>query len=443
MLPTEAATEIPTIAPSETETIASTATAAPVILSEIERIKNGSFEEGIEPWYVESGAVVIQEPAASDGTAVLEIGVAGGYLDQAVFFVPGTEYYLNVTARVTIAGESGEFGVGWFDAEGTRLRDREPAALIFDSTEFTTQQLIFTAPEDIAALKMYAYKDDGEGTMQIDVASLRSVVPPYIEGESADAPAQLADGAMTILFMGVDAREGEAIDGEVRPDSLMIVHLNPESSSCHILSIPRDTRTELPGYGLSKINHALAVGGIEYEIQVVSELTDLPIDHYVLIDFAGFQDLVDAIGGVTIDVPAGFTAINNMEFDAGVQEMSGKQALSYARHRGDNEGDFGRIERQQQVIRALVREAQGLEVVTSINELLPAVSDHIRTDLSITQMIDIANTYRSICTEDAVTMFHLEGEIATFQDPLLQMPLSYVVVDEAEIRRKVAALLEP
>ena len=62
--------------------------------------------------------------------------------------------------------------------------------------------------------------------------------------------------------MGVDAREGEAIDGQVRPDSLMVVHLNPQSSACRILSIPRDTRTELPGYGLTKINHALAVGGI-------------------------------------------------------------------------------------------------------------------------------------------------------------------------------------
>ena len=90
---------------------------------------------------------------------------------------------------------------------------------------------------------------------------------------------------------------GEAIDGQVRPDSLMVVHLNPTSSACRVLSIPRDTRTELPGYGLTKINHALALGGIDYEVQVVSDLIDLPIDHYVLIDFTGFEDLVDASAG--------------------------------------------------------------------------------------------------------------------------------------------------
>ena len=254
---------------------------------------------------------------------------------------------------------------------------------------------------------------------------------------------ELADGAMTILFMGVDAREGEAIDGEVRPDSLMIIHLNPESDSCRILSIPRDTRTELPGYGYSKINHALAVGGIEYEVEVVSQFTGVPIDHYVLIDFAGFQDLVDAIGGVTIEVPQDFTAIDTTEFQAGEQQMTGEEALSYARHRSDNEGDFGRIERQQQVIRALIREGSRMDIVTSINELLPAIGDNLRTDLSISQLVNIATTYKTICTEEAVSMVHLEGEIATYDDPLLQMPLSYVVIDEAEIRRKVTDLLEP
>jgi LCP family protein required for cell wall assembly len=248
---------------------------------------------------------------------------------------------------------------------------------------------------------------------------------------------------MTILVMGVDAREGEAIDGQVRPDSLMLIHLTPKSSACRILSIPRDTRTELPGYGLSKVNHALAVGGIDYEIQVVTELTDLPIDHYVLIDFSGFEDLVDAIGGITIDVPETFTALDNTVFLAGEQRMTGKQALSYSRHRSDDQGDFGRIIRQQQVIRGLIHEASGLQILTSIREFLPAVQDNLRTDLSVSQMVDIATTYRSICTEDAVTMLKLEGEIETHDDPLLEMPLSYVIVDEAEVRQKVASLLEP
>ena len=114
-------------------------------------------------------------------------------------------------------------------------------------------------------------------------------------------------------------------------------------------------------------------------------------------------------GGVTIDVPEAFTAIDGTVFPAGEQRMNGTQALSYARHRGDAEGDFGRIKRQQQVIRALIRETGGLEVLTSIREFLPAIQQNLRTDLSVPQMIDLATTYRSICTEDAVTMLRLRA----------------------------------
>jgi hypothetical protein len=90
----------------------------------------------------------------------------------------------------------------------------------------------------------------------------------------------------------------------------------------------------------------------------------------------------------------------------------------------------------------LIREGSGLEVLASLNELLPAVGENLRTDLEIGEMADIASTFRSICTEDAVTLIRLEGEVATLDDPLLGMPLSYVIVDEAEVRRKVAMLLE-
>ena len=89
----------------------------------------------------------------------------------------------------------------------------------------------------------------------------------------------------------------------------------------------------------------------------------------------------------------------------------------------------------------------GLPVVdvdgTVLGVLQRAVAENLRTDFGIPEMVDMANTYRSICTEDAITLMRLEGQIATFDDPILQMPLSYVVIDEAEIRRKVASLLEP
>jgi hypothetical protein len=173
-------------------------------------------------------------------------------------------------------------------------------------------------------------------------------------------------------------------------------------------------------------------------MQTVSKMLGIPIDHYVLIDFNGFEELVDAVGGITIDVPETFTTAGGVLFEAGPQTMDGETALAYARDRSGPEGDFGRIERQQQIIRALVARSTGLDIVTSIGDLLPAVEANVRTDLAVTDMVSIGSTYRTICAEEAVTLLRLEGELATFDDPLIQAPLSYVVVDEAEIRRKVA-----
>ena len=440
--PKPRSTRTPTEAPEPTETPEPTPTPVGTVLSEIERIENGSFEAGLTPWYIEDGAGPVQVPDAVDGQFVLRLPAPGAYVDQRTFYVPGTSYLLTGWGRLTAEGDSGVLGVVYQDAAGTRLRDLEPDPIEFTRTKFTEGELAFTPPAEVASVLVYIYKAEGAAALEVDALSLRSVVQPFADGGSAAAPPALADGAMTIVFMGVDARPGEEIDGEVRPDSLMVVHLNPQSSSCRVLSIPRDTRAELPGYGQTKINHALALGGIDYQLQVIEGLTGLPIDHFALVDFSGFEELVDAVGGIEVDVPEGFTAVDSTVFVAGPQKMKGKQALSYARHRGGPDGDFGRIQRQQQIIRALVRKASGLEVLTSLNELLPAVSDNIRTDLTIPEMVSIASTYRDICTEDAVTMFRLEGQVMTMDDPLLKQPLSYVVVDEAEIRRKVAMLLE-
>ena len=84
-----------------------------------------------------------------------------------------------------------------------------------------------------------------------------------------------------------------------------------------------------------------------------------------------------------------------------------------------------------------------MDLLTSIGDLLPAMEQNVRTDLAVTDMVSIGSTYREICSDEAITLLRLEGELATFDDPLIQAPLSYVIVDEAEIRRKVAALLEP
>lgn len=285
--------------------------------------------------------------------------------------------------------------------------------------------------------------DDGESS-DVETGIAQEAVDAANSGDEGGQfslrPVSGSEGdSRTILLMGVDARPGESIDAGVRPDSLSVMHLNSDTGSCRILSIPRDTRVELPGYGQSKINHALAVGGIPYEALVVEQFLGVQIDHFALIDFSGVEELVDAVGGVTVTNERAFE-IDEYSFPEGQLTLDGAEALAYARFRGDEEGDFGRQRRQQQIIRALMSQTGGMDVVTGANQLLGAVEGHFKTDLSPTEMIDLANDYRSSCTSETLETTTMDGAIETHPDPLLDLNLSYVVIPDNEVQQRVAWL---
>jgi LCP family protein required for cell wall assembly len=256
----------------------------------------------------------------------------------------------------------------------------------------------------------------------------------------AMVPDPVEKDSYAFLMMGVDARPGEAIDVGVRPDSLFVVYLDGSDGSCRVLSIPRDTRTNLPGYGQSKINHALAVGGVPYETLVVENLLGIELQHYGLIDFAGVEGLVDGVGGVTVVNDEAFSA-GGHEFPVGRLELNGDDALAYSRYRGGADGDFGRQERQQDVVRAILTQGADMDVVTEIPRLLDSVDSHVRTDLGPDDMVDIAQDFRSTCNGDTLETSRVEGVVAWAYDDLMQMELSFVLVDQAELDRKVAWLL--
>ncbi len=261
-------------------------------------------------------------------------------------------------------------------------------------------------------------------------------------GQGALAAAGIHDqhlSGLNVLLMGVDARPGEAIDVGVRPDVLAVLHLDPSTGDCRLLSIPRDSRVELPGYGLSKINHALAVGGVPYQKLVTEKFLDLKIDRYALIDFGGVVSVVDAVGGVKVNITETFTT-GNVNFKPGPRTLTGKEALLYVRYRGGPDGDFGRIHRQQQVLRQLIRQSSSLGVKELVQTFLPVVKDHFRTDLSPAEMVGLGNRFRDSCTEESLAVATLDGTIATFDDPIFKLPLSYVVEKPAEVKRKVAEL---
>jgi polyisoprenyl-teichoic acid--peptidoglycan teichoic acid transferase len=293
---------------------------------------------------------------------------------------------------------------------------------------------------DTSAAREATGVEEDEGGLWDDFRDAASGVADVAEGAAVavgieEAPAE----AVTILLMGVDARPGEPIDVSVRPDALMVLHLNPEAGTCRMLSVPRDTRTELPGYGLSKVNNALVVGGIPYQRQVVEGLLGIELDHYALIDFAGYQELVDAVGGVRVDVTRAFEA-GGMAFETGPTTLDGKRALAYARYRAAPDHDVGRVRRQQQILRGLVEAAAGRDVARDVDELLPALGSHVRTDLSPSEMVGLAEQYRDTCRDDRLAVGELRGVLMKLDDPMLRAPQIYHIVEEAEVRRKVAEL---
>jgi LCP family protein required for cell wall assembly len=245
---------------------------------------------------------------------------------------------------------------------------------------------------------------------------------------------------INVLLIGVDARPGEAIDVGVRADILVALNLDPETGSCRMVSIPRDSRVELPGYGLSKINHSLAIGGIPYQLLVTENLLGISFDHYGLIDFAGAKGIVDALGGITVVNDRMFSH-SGYTFDVGELRLNGDEAVAYSRFRYDEQGDFGRQERQQQVVRAMLTEGADLDVVTAIPRLLDTVEDHVRTDAGPRRLIELGRRFHPTCTGETLATKRIPGEIATLNDEIFNQPLSFVVLDVAEVTEKVKWLL--
>jgi LCP family protein required for cell wall assembly len=297
------------------------------------------------------------------------------------------------------------------------------------------------APQPVTDSQEQAAVDDGGGIFG-SIRDAGSELKDTAQGAAIAAGIADPDSRpLTILVLGVDAREGSAIDIGVRPDALMVLRLDPQAGTCKGLAIPRDSLVELPGYGETKINHALMLGGIPYQQLVVENYLGLEIDHYALIDFTGFAELVGSVGGVSIDVPP---ELASPAVSAGTVTIDGDQALQHARYRGSGEGDFDRIRRQQQIMRGLIDAAEGRDLLSEATRLLISLSDHVRTDMDIDQLVSLARLYQDRCTADGLQMSQIDGDVVygPIIDPLFNLPLSYVVSDSEVVREEVVWLLD-
>ena len=208
---------------------------------------------------------------------------------------------------------------------------------------------------------------------------------------------------INILLLGVDERTYD----RGRSDTMIFLSLNPNTDQILMFSIPRDTYVEIPGRGWDKINHAYAFGGLELSVETVEKFLDTTVHFYAWVNMDGFKDGVDAVGGVTVNNTFSFDS-GGYQFDEGLIDLNGDAALAYVRMRyQDPRGDFGRAQRQRQVIQAAMNEAASFSSFTRIDDILQAVGNNVRTNMDMADMQDIFWNYRN--TRRDIVMDEISG----------------------------------
>ncbi len=210
----------------------------------------------------------------------------------------------------------------------------------------------------------------------------------------------------SILLLGVDHRKGDV----GRSDSMILLTVNPNTNTTKMVSIPRDTRTEIVGKGKEdKINHAYAFGGVQMSVDTVENFLNIPIDYYLEVNMEGFKDIVEAVGGVDVVNDLDFTQ-DGIHFKKGPIHLNGVSALSYARMRkADPRGDFGRQKRQRQVIDAVIKKGASLNSLTNYQSILKAIEKNIVTNLNFDEMMSIQKDYRNTAKNIQETQINGHG----------------------------------
>lgn len=202
-------------------------------------------------------------------------------------------------------------------------------------------------------------------------------------------------GRINVLLMGTDARQGEPSQ---RTDTMILVSIDPATKQASLLSIPRDTRIDLPGHPGDKINDADVYGGPQEAMSVVGGLLGVNIQYYVLTNFVGFKDIVDTLGGLTVDVPYDMYHYDPMDggiytinLKKGVQHLDGTEALEYVRFRDDPTGDIARTKRQQTFLVALLKKMMQPSSLTKLPTLMGEVWGNVQTNLPLTEVLSLVH----------------------------------------------------
>jgi len=239
---------------------------------------------------------------------------------------------------------------------------------------------------------------------------------------------------LNILIVGCDE-----IENHGRADTIVLLSVSPKTKDALILSIPRDTRVEIPGRGMDKINHAYAFGGESLLTKTVSSFLDVPIHFYAVADFNGFVYIIDELGGVEIDVEkemhyvdkAGGVEIN---LHPGKQILNGEKALQYIRFRYDKLGDLGRIKRQQKLALAVIKKMINFDSMIKIPQISEGMKDYIETNIEARDTVALANLFRGV-NQEKFRIETVQGE------PVYIEGISYLEPNVEEVQQRVKSLI--
>jgi LCP family protein required for cell wall assembly len=229
-------------------------------------------------------------------------------------------------------------------------------------------------------------------------------------------PAKTVDGALNILLVGSDSRDPDATKEDTnqwRADTLIVMHIPADHKSAQLISIPRDLWVQIPSGNSAdcssgsraKINAAFAFGGLPRAVRTVECMTDVHLDHVLAIDFGGFKEVTDALGGVDLKVEQNITSIHKpfRKFKKGTMHMNGAQALDWIRQRKQfARGDFARMQHQQEFLKALMDKAASSGTLSNpakLNSFLKATTNAITADNDFS-LTDMAVQFRSLRGEN-------------------------------------------
>jgi len=270
------------------------------------------------------------------------------------------------------------------------------------------------------------------------------LAPPQVPGNQSGEQASGEEGEkvqlferMNVLLMGVDTRGNEPV---ARADTLMLASVDPDKKRAVIISIPRDTRVMVPGVGWEKINATTVYGGPELAMKTVSKLLNVSVDYYAICDYQGFIDVIDTLGGVTINVERNmyhyepeYNGAWTINLKKGRQRLDGRKALMYVRYRGYDLGDITRTQQQQKFLRALVDEVMQASTIAKLPKLVPQVLKCIDTNLKLGDMVKLARAAQSFSEYDIISQ--------TLPGYFLEVDgISFWEVDSSVARTMVAKL---